>query len=132
MDTVEEVFYSVLSGATPVTAIVSTRIYPAILPEDVNYPSIVFARTGSEGLACIGIDLQVGKATINVVALSTSIATAGMIGRAVRDAVMGINGTYGSLAIKQVDLESGPRSDYDSTLEVHLSVLDFSVLYEDL
>ena len=131
-NTIEEVFYSVLSADAPVIALVGTKIYPAILPEDVNYPSIVFARTGSEGFSCLGTDLKIGRATMNVVTLSTSIATAGSIGRAVRTALTAIHGDYTNVQVKQVDLESGPRSDYDATLDVHMSVMDFSVIYEDL
>lgn len=36
--------YAALSGAAGVTALVSTRIYPDILPEITTYPAIVFSR----------------------------------------------------------------------------------------
>jgi hypothetical protein len=132
MDAVEEVFYSVLSGTAAITGLVSTRIYPKILPEDQVYPAIVFTRTGTEDYTCIGGKiLKIGKATINVVVLSTSIAMEGTIERAVRDTLINIHGLYGNVEVKQVDHESGPASSYDPVLDVQITTLDFSVLYED-
>lgn len=64
---VEDDFYSLLSGAGGLAALVSTRIYPDVLPEECVYPAIVFARARTEliyGLsgASFGgdVDLNVG------------------------------------------------------------------------
>lgn len=65
--TVESDFYSLLSGAGGVTALVAARIYPDVLPEDCVYPAIVFARGrtdlvyGISGISFGGdVDMNVG------------------------------------------------------------------------
>jgi len=44
----ETVLYSTLSGAAGVTALVSTRIYPDVAPQEGSLPAITFERTGTE------------------------------------------------------------------------------------
>ena len=45
--------YSALSGYAGLTAIVSTRIYPDVLPDTTVYPAVVFARERTEPLISI-------------------------------------------------------------------------------
>jgi len=47
---VESKIYSALSGATVVTAVVSSRIYPMAIPQSLGvaaFPALVYARAGS-------------------------------------------------------------------------------------
>ena len=41
---VESTLYSTLSGAAGVTALVSTRIYPDVVPQEATLPCVAFAR----------------------------------------------------------------------------------------
>lgn len=50
----EDALYTLLSGAAGVTALVSTRIYPDVLPEECAYPAIAFARLTTEPILGIG------------------------------------------------------------------------------
>lgn len=65
--TAETSFYSLLSGASGVTSLVSTRIYPDVLPEGCAYPAIVFARNRTDPVQSVSgqsfgadVDLAVG------------------------------------------------------------------------
>lgn len=40
--------YAALSGAAAVTAIVGSRIYPDVVPQEQNIPSIAYARVGTQ------------------------------------------------------------------------------------
>jgi hypothetical protein len=44
----ESDLYTALSGAAAVTAIVSTRIYPDVVPQEQTIPSVAFARIGTQ------------------------------------------------------------------------------------
>lgn len=44
----ETVLYSTLTGASAVTAIVSTRIYPDVVPLEVQLPCVAYARVDTE------------------------------------------------------------------------------------
>lgn len=64
---VEADFYSLLSGNAGVTAQVSTRLYPDVLPEDCAYPALVFSRSRTDPVTGLSgqvfgadVDLSVG------------------------------------------------------------------------
>jgi hypothetical protein len=44
----ESELYAALTGLPALTALVSTRIYPDAIPEDVTLPAVVTAREGTE------------------------------------------------------------------------------------
>ncbi len=50
----ESALYSALSGASGLTALVGTRIYPDVIPEDADLPAVVTARQGTEPVIGIG------------------------------------------------------------------------------
>ena len=50
----ESALYAALSGLPGLTALVSTRIYPDVIPEDAAMPAVVTARTGTEPVIGIG------------------------------------------------------------------------------
>lgn len=59
--------YAALSGHAGLTAIVSTRIYPDVLPEKTIYPAVVFSRESTNPIRSISghyfgadVSLQVG------------------------------------------------------------------------
>lgn len=82
----EDALYTLLSGAAGVTALVATRIYPDVLPEDCAYPAVVFARTGTEtyvgiGNQVFGADVQLsigcwGKTRTSVDAVAAAVEAA--------------------------------------------------------
>lgn len=95
---VESDFYSLLSNASGVTALVSTRIYPDALPEEHAYPAIVFARTRTDEVRSISgqvfgadVDLAVGcwattRTTADAVAVAVEALLTGTFVRAAREA----------------------------------------------
>lgn len=50
----ESELYAALTGLPALTALVSTRIYPDAIPEDVTLPAVVTARQGTEPVIGIG------------------------------------------------------------------------------
>lgn len=43
----ESALYAALSGASGLTALVGTRIYPDVIPEDADLPAVVYQRAGT-------------------------------------------------------------------------------------
>lgn len=97
---VESSFYSLLSGAGGVTALVGTRIYPDALPEKCAYPAIVFARTRTDEVRSVSgqvfgadVDLSVGCwAETRTAADEVAVAIEALLGstwvRAARESAM--------------------------------------------
>lgn len=96
---VETDFYSLLSAAAGVTALVGTRIYPDALPEECDYPAAVFARARTDEVRSVSgqvfgadVDLQVGcwaetRAAADAVAVAIEALLTGTWVRTAREAV---------------------------------------------
>lgn len=82
----ETELYAVLSAAAGLTALVSTRIYPDILPEEYQLPAVVYTRSGTDPVITIHggnlgdfVDLQInawGKTRASAAAVAVQIEAA--------------------------------------------------------
>lgn len=82
----ETELYAVLSGSSGLTALVGTRIYPDILPEETSLPAVVYSRTGTQPIATIHggncgefADLQIsawGKTRVSASAVADQVDVA--------------------------------------------------------
>ena len=59
----ETVLYSTLSAAAPVTALVGTRIYPDVVPQDILGAAIAYLKVGTESLTTIHTNVPVASFT---------------------------------------------------------------------
>ena len=83
----ETVLYSTLSGASAVTALVSTRIYPDLVPQDSTLPCVAFQRVSTEPVMTIHSAVPIAEeVTLEVACMSTSRVAADALADAVRNA----------------------------------------------
>lgn len=79
--------YAALSGALAVTALVSTRIYPDVVPADEPLPCVAYTRTGSDPVRTIHSAAPVAEtAFIDVVCMAESRVAADQVADAVETA----------------------------------------------
>lgn len=84
----ESTLYSTLTGAAPVIAIVSTRIYPDVVPQEQAVPCIAYARIQTEYVRTIHSAVPVAQTdTIEIACMSTKRADAETLADAVITAV---------------------------------------------
>lgn len=115
---IESKIYSHLSTTTALTAIVSTRIYPLILPQEPTYPAIAYSRLTADRLYSLGgyLGWEHPMMTIDIYTetykqakeLTTSIQTA-----------MNAATAFSSLLVSDVDY-------YEPDMNVYRVVMDFS------
>lgn len=110
----EGTVFSLLSGAAPVSALVSDRIYPSVRPQDGSLPCIVFERTETEIIQTISSSFVMALATMQVRAISATMAQADAISDAARTALAAY--TYTERA-----------STYDPDADVFVSVTTYIV-----
>lgn len=88
----ETTLYSTLSGHAGLTAIVgsgsSTRIYPDALPEECEYPAVVFSRSATDPLATIHGAATQAFVTMAISAWGETRASADATADAVQDALL--------------------------------------------
>lgn len=94
--------YSILTGASAVTALVSTRIYPDMATQKAAYPFIVYAITGTQPS-----DTKDGVSGLDVVEVAvmcyaTTYTSAQDIAGAVRTALDRVTGSHGGLTVQSI------------------------------
>lgn len=105
--------YAALSGASAVTAIVGTRIYPDAVPQDVKGASVAYARLGTEFVSTIHAAAPIGGwASIEVVCMAAKRADADDLAGKVNTAAAGA----GFVLVDQ-------RAEFDSDLGLWATVL---------
>ena len=109
----ETSLYSLLSGAAGVTALVSTRIYPDVLPVDAVYPSIAFSRANSEPTYSLGGVYYGTNVELSIGCWSDSRTSADAVALAVRNAIPGS-------AFVHTD---GPEAAYDPATHLFASTI---------
>lgn len=98
--------YSFLTGKSAITSLISTRVYPQMLPQNAILPAITYH--------CYGVDSTYyttgaanwaeGRWQIDIWANTLVSVTA--IGEAVRNALQGYSGSIGSATVHVVILEN--------------------------
>lgn len=101
---IETKIYTLLTGASTITNIVSTRIYVSTFPDLVTYPSLLFTRTGTEPMNTLdGALLNAERVDIQIDNFTTSYKTAFELSTVV-ERVMHDSGTFKSKLIINQDL----------------------------
>lgn len=114
----ETLLYSTLSGAAAVTAIVSTRIYPDVVPQDATLPCVAFNRIDTVYHTTIHSAVPVAEtAILEITCMSSTRVNAD----ALADAVLAAVGAAGYVP-------SGRRGEIDAENALWASVLTVEYL----
>ena len=133
---IESEIFDRLTGFAGLSALVGTRVYPQILPQDPTYPAISFRRVSAVRPSAMGSDVGVVFARFQVdvwdqddEAGDAGYDSAKAVSEQVRLALQRWRTTTGTIVqdtffITEQDL-------YVDALEVHHLALDFEVIYEE-
>lgn len=109
MPSAEAAIYSLLTTGSPnpVAAIVSTRVYPNVLPQNVVYPAIRFQRISTPRSQYRTLDGKANYASPRMQIDCWALTHSGVIdlAQAVYGLLEGFNGTVGGLRIDAVSTE---------------------------
>jgi len=128
--TIEEGLYSKLAADSGVSALVSTRIYPLLVPQDASLPAIAYQRIsgprdhahdGATGLAL---------ARVQVTCLGSSYDETKDVSEAVRAAIDGGAGTWGSTTVGACLLEN-ERDEWATPFDKSTVQMDFMIWYQE-
>ena len=126
----EEGLYAHLAADSGVAALVSTRIYPLVVPQDVDLPAIAYQRiSGPRDHVHEGASgLVVARMQVTCHAWSYSGAKA--LAEAVRAATDGFSGTMGEVSVDAALLVND-RDGWAQGFESPVVRLDFMVWYQE-
>lgn len=105
---VEKAIFSILTdpdAGALVRAICSTRTYPVIAPQAATYPNIVFRRRSTDRDTHLGGNDQTPTAFIEIVCNALTYSEARDLGTAVKSAMDGLHGTYGTIVVHKVFID---------------------------
>lgn len=120
----ESRIYGVLSGATALTAVVSSNIYPETRPQAAALPAVVYQRTGGLRVNSLSGYSGLENAMVEVVVYATSIDMRRSIGESVTDAMC-------SATVFQCLQNDSPSDFYDDEVETYERSITFSVWNRD-
>lgn len=109
----ETIVYGALSGASPVTAIVSTRISPLVVGEKVQMPAICYSRGDTEYISTIHSGVPLGEfAVFEVWCMAKTEDAARTLANAATNALGAV-----------FAMPTNKRHEYDSESEIYAVVL---------
>lgn len=130
MARLEAAIYSILSTDLNIIALVGTRIYPLILPQDAILPAITYARVSTERESAFVTDPGLSTARIQVDIWATSALNGMAISEKVRVALHRYRGTITSVTIEESHIDNEILM-YEPETEIYHIVLDFSILHQE-
>jgi hypothetical protein len=92
---IEEAIYSKLTGDAGVSALVSTRVYPNVVPQDIAMPAVAYQRISTVRDMAHDGPLGIAHARFQFTISASSYSSARNVANAIRAAVDGVSGTWG-------------------------------------
>lgn len=102
---IESALYSILTGDSDVSGLVSTRVYPYVAPQDVVLPFITFSRISGEHAQHMGGGVGLATVRLMVTSWAKKSDSASTLAEHVRDALQGYSGTAASVDVDAVILD---------------------------
>lgn len=102
---VEKGIYSILTdpdAGALVRAIASTRSYPVLAPQGAAYPNVVFRRKATDRQYTLDGNSALPTAYIDIIANALTYSEARDLGTAIKAAMDGLHGTYGTIVVHKV------------------------------
>ena len=114
---IDDHLYSFLTNQSSITDLVSTRIYPQILPQEPVYPAITFRQDSHDYEETFEGQGGMTDSYYSIDAWAKTFAEAMSIGNVVRNAMQNTVGEFGGINIHRCIVSNGPISVYEDEVE---------------
>lgn len=125
---IEETLFTRLSNFAGLIALVSTRIYPIVLPQGVTYPAVTYQRVSAEQReSCMVDDVGIVKTRFQITAWTETFIEARNIIEQVRQALQRYTaaGIQGIFILGEYDL-------FDDVALKYGAIMDAQVVHEEV
>ena len=130
MARLEAAIYSILSADLGLKALVSTRIYPLLLPQNATLPALTYARVSTERESAFVSDPGLSTARIQVDVWGDTVSSVQNVAEEVRGALHRYKGTIAAVVVEESHIENEVMM-YEPETEIFHIVLDFSILHRE-
>ena len=129
----EQALYSYLSGVAGLTALVSTRIYPLMMPQDVTLPAVTYQRISGPRVHTMGTDPGLESPRFQLSSWASSYSSVKAVAEQVRLALQDYAGTMGGaggVVVQRAFLE-GDQDFYEPDTLIYQVASDFIIWAEE-
>lgn len=123
--------YTYLAAQSAITSIVSTRIYPIILPQKPTYPAVTYSEDDSNYTESFVGQTDHVQSIFQLDAWATTYAGATTLGEAIRTSLQNTSGSFGGITIQRCTVLSGPISVYEDSVEAYRQTYIFSIWHNE-
>lgn len=130
MGTIDSAIYTRLSGFAGLSALVSTRIYPAPIPETPTYPLVTYMQVSGVRVYAMSNQTPLVDARFQVDSWATTSTGVRALAEQVRLALSAYSGTSDSVVIDLITLENEQKI-YDDEAGLHRVIQDYFIAYRE-
>ncbi len=123
--------YTYLVAQAGITSIVSTRVYPVILPQKPVYPAITYNDDDSNYTESFDGQTDHVQSIFQLDAWSKTYAGATTLGAAISAALKNKSGSFGGIIIQRCTVLSGPITVYEDSVEAYRQTYIFSIWHNE-
>lgn len=122
--------YSILAANASVTALVSTRIYKGIAPQNAAFPCVIYARDSMDYVDGIDQSADLRRSDYEILCVADTYQAAEALAKAVRNALNRYGGTIGGVFVEDIYIDD-QRDEHDDTINKEIQVLTIRCEYTE-
>ena len=130
MAEIAQALYTRLSGYSGLTSLVSTRIYPNVLPQGVTYPAVSYHRVSTVRNSAMGSDIGVASPRFQLDAWGATYSDALSVKAQLKSAMERWTGTVDSVEVLDTYIMN-EYDLYDSTVPIHRILIDVEINHRE-
>lgn len=128
---IESALYSKLTGSSSVTALVSTRIYPNAIPQNVALPAVAYQVISTDRNYKHAGQSNVALPRLQITVEASSYSSMIAVCAAIRAALSGYKGTVGSVVIGGIFLET-EYDGYNLATDTTVRRQDYTIEWKEV
>ncbi len=131
---IDAALYGYLTSQPPVAALIGNRLYPSVLPEEVNYPAVAYMRVSTQRVYGIGGPIGYATPRIQFSVFALDPDTTSTVIDAIRMALDGFHGGMGNVNVREIasDDEMGEHDGgYEPVTKTFQRRIDFYIGHEE-
>ena len=127
--TLEEALVTKLNAESGVTALIGTRFYPNVIPAGATLTAAAYQRISTDPIIAHDGPTGLATARIQISVQAVKYADAKAAARAIRIALNGVNGTWGTVEIQRSALDN--ENDTDELVDASVVRQDYQIMYKE-
>jgi len=123
--------YTYLVAQAGITNLVSTRVYPVIMPQKPTFPAITYNDDDSNYTESFDGQTDHVQSIFQLDGWSKTYAEATTVGTAISTALKNTSGSFGGITIQRCTVLSGPVTVYEDSVEAYRQTYIFSIWHNE-